>query len=61
MSFGARLKLFFFRFEFLERVVSFKVKFSDNGLKVSLGRSKVGFWGGVWDAVRVRSLETGSR
>lgn len=39
---GARLKPPFLRPELLERAAPLKVKLSDNGLKASLGRSKVG-------------------
>lgn len=57
----ARLKPPFFRPELLERAAPLKVKLSDNGLKASLGRSKVRArgWGGV--EARARALQGAMR
>lgn len=57
---AARLKPPFFRPELLERAAPLKVKLSDNGLKASLGHSKVGTLGWVGNGVGVRPLGLGN-
>lgn len=58
---AARLKPPFLRPELLGRAAPLKVKLSDNGLKASLGRSKVGTlgWARGWGGRQ--ALEAGSR